>query len=65
MYSAVLPPGFAPVTDLTGDQETGELPMVRPTPHNSQFENNHFTGVCSGSEAGSYLRLIYFVYHSS
>jgi len=27
--------------------------------------NNHFTEMCSGSEAGSYLRLIDFVYHST
>jgi len=27
-------------------------------PHSSQFENNYFTEMCSGSEAGSYLRLI-------
>ena len=31
----------------------------------SQFENNHFTEMCSGSEAGSYSRLIDFVYHST
>ena len=31
----------------------------------SRFENNYFTKMCSGSEAGSYLRLIYFVYHST
>ena len=31
----------------------------------SQFENNYFTEMCSGSEAGSYLRLVYFVYHST
>jgi len=30
-----------------------------------QFENNYFTEMCSGSEAGSYLRLIDFVYHST
>ena len=30
-----------------------------------QFENNYLTEVCSGSEAGSYLRLIDFVYHST
>jgi len=30
----------------------------------SQFENNYFTEICSGSEAGSYLRRIDFVYHS-
>ena len=27
----------------------------------SQFENTYFTEMCSGSEAGSYLRLIAFV----
>ena len=27
------------------------------------FENNYFTEMCSGSEAGSYLRFIDFVYH--
>jgi len=31
----------------------------------SQFENNYFTEICSGSEAGSSLRLIDFVYHST
>ena len=29
----------------------------------SGFENNQFTEMCSGSEAGSVLRLIDFVYH--
>ena len=28
-------------------------------------QNNYFTAMCSGSEAGSYLRLIDFVYHST
>ena len=28
-------------------------------------QNNCFTEMCSGSEAGSYLRLIDFVYHST
>ena len=28
-------------------------------------KNNHSTEMCSGSEAGSYLRLIDFVYHST
>ena len=28
------------------------------------FENKYVTEMCSGSEAGSYLRLIDFVYHS-
>jgi len=31
----------------------------------SQFENNYFTEMCSGSEASSYLRLIDFVYLST
>ena len=31
----------------------------------SQLENNYFTEMCSGSEAGSYLRRIDFVYHST
>ena len=31
----------------------------------SQFENNYFTEMCSGSEAGSHLRPIDFVYHST
>ena len=33
--------------------------------YSSQFENNFFTEMCSSSEAGSYLRLIDFVYHST
>jgi len=33
---------------------SGTHGMSRPSPH----ENNHFTETCSGSEAGSYLRLI-------
>jgi len=31
----------------------------------SGFRNNYFTEMCSGSEEGSYLRLIDFVYHSN
>jgi len=31
----------------------------------TQFENNYFTEMCSGSETGSYLRLIDFVYQST
>jgi len=30
-----------------------------------KFKNNCFTEMCSGSEAGSYLRPIDFVYHST
>ena len=33
--------------------------------HNSQFQNNHFTEMCSVFEAGSYLMLADFVYHST
>jgi len=33
--------------------------------HTPQFENNYFTEMCSGSEAGSCLRLIDLVYHST
>ena len=29
------------------------------------FDNNYFTEMCSGSEAGSYLRIIDFVYLST
>ena len=35
------------------------------SPATSQFEINLFTEMCSGSEAGSYLRLIDFVYLST
>ena len=31
----------------------------------SQFQNNYFTEMCSGSEAGAYVRLIDRVYHST
>ena len=33
--------------------------------YSSQFEDNYFTERCSGSEAGSYLRLVDFVCHST
>ena len=29
------------------------------------FNNNHFTELCCGSEAGSYLRPIHPIYHST
>ena len=38
---------------------------VRLPPGGSQSENNYFTEMCSGSEAGLCLRLIDFVYHST
>jgi len=31
----------------------------------TSYENNYLTDMCSGSDAGSYLRLIDFVYHST
>jgi len=31
----------------------------------SEFENHYFTEMCSGSEAGSYLRLVDCVHHST
>ena len=30
-----------------------------------RFESNYSTEICSGSEAGSCVRLMYFVYHST
>jgi len=33
--------------------------------YSSQSENNYFTELCSGSEAGWYLRLRDFMYHST
>ena len=42
----------------TQNIQAGGLPK-----YSSQFENDYFTEVCSGSEAGSYLRLIDSVYH--
>ena len=33
--------------------------------YSSQFENNYFTEMCSGSEAGSYVTLTDFVYHQT
>ena len=44
--------------------EGGALPNpFRNTPE--YFEYMHASEMCSGSEAGSYLRLIDFVYHST
>ena len=42
-----------------------ELSPLCSTGVGSQFENKYFTEMCNGSEAGSYLRLIDVVYHSS
>jgi len=59
---------------MTGDRSTKlyRTPMnittinTVPTPAcASQFKNNYFAEMCRGSEAGSYLRLIHFVYPST
>jgi len=44
------------------DTSTVSLPALFDS---SQSENNCFTEMCSGSEAGSYLRIIDFVYDST
>ena len=43
----------------------GELSQADRVVALHQFGNNYFTEMCSGSEAGSYLRLIDCVYHST
>jgi len=39
--------------------------MIRTLPKKLEFENHYFTEMFSGSEAGLYVRLIDFVYHST
>jgi len=48
--------GYTMVEGQLGDEQSG---------FSYQFENNYFTEMCSGSEAGSHLRLIDFVFHST
>jgi len=49
-----------------GRSSAGGSPWIRRGQRAcSQFENNYFTEMCSGSEAGSYLILTDFVYHST
>ena len=43
----------------------GTAPTSYCTGTTCQFENNYFREMCSGSEAGSYSRLIDCVYHST
>ena len=49
----------------------GACPFIRvpPPPHTTnpwgRDSLNYFTEMCSGSEAGSYFRLIDFLYHST
>jgi len=49
-----------------GEPRTLNVEAGEPqTLNRPQFENNYFTEMCSGSEAGSYLRLIEVVHHST
>ena len=57
-------PAFSPAGALHGVQVRRLLQQVEPR-YSSQLVNNHFTEICSGSEAGSYLRRMDFVYHST
>ena len=38
---------------------------VEPICQGLGFENKYFTEMCSGSDTGSYLRIIDFVHHST
>jgi len=73
-----LVPGIADISQLSqrprdNGSKAPALVQSAPSPNDagsaweesSQFENNYFTEMCSGSEAGSYLRLIDFVYLST
>ena len=53
--------------DITYAKEIAiDRQQVNPRPLPARkFENNYFTEMCSGSEEGSYSRLIDFVYHST
>jgi hypothetical protein len=44
-----------------------EVPLYSPprTTGGAKFENIDSTEICSGSEAGSYLRPLEFMYHST
>ena len=44
-----------------GTSRDSKMIVTRP----GQFENDYLTEMCSDSEAGSYLRLKDFVYHST
>jgi len=45
---------------------SGSAATARPAPLLVHVKGHHyFTEMCSGSEAGSYLRLIDFVFHST
>ena len=53
------------VEGLRGTPRPGLPPSASAAPAFRAFETKHFTEMCSGSEAGSYLRLIDFVNHST
>ena len=46
---------------IRGRKEAQRTDECRLLKAGSQFENDYFTEMCSGSEAGSYLRLIFCV----
>ena len=46
-------------------QPSGSSASQCESPAGSQFENQCFIEKCSGSEVGSYSRLVDFVYHST
>ena len=48
--------GLLPMYRVSARVQKHDLRLVS----SSQSKNNYFTEMCSGSEAGSYLRLIYF-----
>jgi len=43
-----------------GNNNTRNVKHVNLNDQNTAFENNYFTEMCSGSEAGSFSRLIDF-----
>jgi len=54
------------VTGLNTSEREGQHVRTRlENPVDSELFDNFFTEMCSGSEAGSYLRLTDFVYHST
>ena len=59
--------GANPSTSVTSEQILSTLERKRARPLQkvgTEFENNYSREMCSGSEAGSDLRLIDFVCHS-
>ena len=50
---------------ITQSDCVGSRMLCRGAGYSSQFGNKYFTHICSGSEAGSYVRLIDFVHHST